>query len=268
MSKAEAAAQVFAALGDPTRLSLVGKLSGGEAQSIARLSEGTRISRQAVTKHLAVLEAAGLVSRLRRGRESRYAYRPDPVAEARAYLDEVSAQWDAAIGRLQAFVENETSSPVGRGGGPFASANGGGEGVGTSPDKSLRPHPPVLRPGPSLSPRERGEATALARRLRRDQTEVERRMWAILRSRQLDGFKFRRQVPIGRYVADFACIEARLVVELDGSQHAERQDYDAARTAAIEAAGFKVMRFWNADVTESPENVAETILAELRLARR
>jgi DNA-binding transcriptional ArsR family regulator len=105
MSRAEAAAQVFAALGDPTRLALLAKLTGGEAQSIARLSHGAAISRQAVTKHLAVLEAAGLVSRLRRGRESRYAYRPEPLDEARAYLDAVSAQWDAAADRLRAFVE-------------------------------------------------------------------------------------------------------------------------------------------------------------------
>jgi DNA-binding transcriptional ArsR family regulator len=101
-----AAAHIFAAMGDPTRLSLLMKLSDGRAQSIAGLSADAAMTRQAVTKHLAVLEGAGLVSRLRAGRESRYAYRPEPVTEARAYLYAVSAQWDAALERLRAFVED------------------------------------------------------------------------------------------------------------------------------------------------------------------
>jgi DNA-binding transcriptional ArsR family regulator len=99
-------AAVFAALGDPTRLSLLARLSDGAARSIARLCDGAPLTRQAVTKHLRVLEDAGLVSRSRVGRESRYAYRPQPVAEARAYLDGVSAQWDAALERLRALVED------------------------------------------------------------------------------------------------------------------------------------------------------------------
>ena len=98
-------APVFAALGDPTRLALLMKLSDGAARSIAALSADSRLTRQAVTKHLHVLEHAGLVRSLKVGRESRFAYRPEPVAEARAYLDTVSAQWDAALGRLKAFVE-------------------------------------------------------------------------------------------------------------------------------------------------------------------
>jgi DNA-binding transcriptional ArsR family regulator len=98
-------APVFAALGDPTRLSLLRKLSDGESRSIASLSAGSDLTRQAVTKHLHVLEKAGLVSSLKVGRESRFAYEPRPVAEARAYLDSVSAQWDAALGRLKQFVE-------------------------------------------------------------------------------------------------------------------------------------------------------------------
>lgn len=98
-------AATFAALGDPTRLSLLGRLSGGQAQSIAKLSTDTRLTRQAITKHLHVLEVAGLVSSLRVGRETQFAYRPEPVEAARSYLDEVSAQWDAAFARLKAFVE-------------------------------------------------------------------------------------------------------------------------------------------------------------------
>ena len=98
---------VFAALGDRTRLSLLSRLSDGEARSIAKLSADARITRQAVTKHLHVLQAAGLVTRRRVGRESRFAYRPEPVEQARSYLEEVSAQWDQAIGRLRALVEGD-----------------------------------------------------------------------------------------------------------------------------------------------------------------
>ena len=100
-----AAAPVFAALGDPTRLALLARLSDGGARSIAALSGDSRLTRQAVTKHLHVLEKAGLVASLRVGRESRFVYRPEPVDAAKASLATVSAQWDAALGRLQAFVE-------------------------------------------------------------------------------------------------------------------------------------------------------------------
>jgi DNA-binding transcriptional ArsR family regulator len=98
---------IFAALGDATRLSLLERLSGGQPLSISALSEGADMTRQAVTKHLRVLEEAGLVASSRVGRESRYAFRPGPVAEARAYLDEVARQWDGALGRLKAFVEKD-----------------------------------------------------------------------------------------------------------------------------------------------------------------
>ncbi|MGH7025385.1 MAG: endonuclease domain-containing protein [Caulobacteraceae bacterium] len=102
-----------------------------------------------------------------------------------------------------------------------------------------------------------------ARELRAEATEVERRLWSILRDRRLGGVKFRRQVPIDRYFADFACVEAKLVVELDGSQHADQEDYDARRSETIEAHGWKVIRFWNGDVIESLDGVAYAILAEL-----
>jgi DNA-binding transcriptional ArsR family regulator len=99
-------AQAFSALGDPMRLALVSRLADGEERSIAALSDGAAMSRQAVTKHLDVLEQAGLVRRLRVGRESRFALRAARVDEARAYLDRISAQWDAALVRLKALVED------------------------------------------------------------------------------------------------------------------------------------------------------------------
>ncbi|MGH7005626.1 MAG: ArsR/SmtB family transcription factor [Alphaproteobacteria bacterium] len=98
-------APLFAALGDRTRLALLTKLSVGGERSIAGLSAQTSLTRQAVTKHLKVLEDAGLVISTRVGRESRYAFRPEPIDEIRAYLNRVSQQWDDALARLQAFVE-------------------------------------------------------------------------------------------------------------------------------------------------------------------
>lgn len=106
MSKADPP-RVFAALGDPTRLSLLIALSTGGSRSIASLSADARMTRQAVTKHLRVLEDAGLVASVRLGRESQFGFRADVIAEARDYLDAVSRQWDTALGRLRAFVEDE-----------------------------------------------------------------------------------------------------------------------------------------------------------------
>src|SRR5256885_1567457 len=98
-------APVFAALGDATRLRLVTKLSGGSRFSIARLTEGSRLTRQAITKHLRVLQDAGLVRGARRGRETLFALEPDPLDEARRALDGISRQWDEALARLKSFVE-------------------------------------------------------------------------------------------------------------------------------------------------------------------
>lgn len=103
---AEGRAAAFAALGDHTRLGLVGKLAAGPPQSIARLAEGSALTRQAITKHLRVLEGAGLVESRRAGRESRFALRPGPLRELRTYLGEVSAQWDDALLRLKSHVED------------------------------------------------------------------------------------------------------------------------------------------------------------------
>lgn len=97
---------VFAAMGDPTRLGILTTLSDGRRRSIAALSAETRMTRQGVTKHLQVLEKAGLVSGVRVGRESRFTYRPERIGDARAYLDSVSARWDAALERLRALVED------------------------------------------------------------------------------------------------------------------------------------------------------------------
>jgi very-short-patch-repair endonuclease len=106
--------------------------------------------------------------------------------------------------------------------------------------------------------------TGRARALRRDQTDAERKLWSMLRNRQLDGCKFRRQVAIDRFFADFACVEAKLVVELDGGQHAERLMEDAERTQVLEACGWRVIRFWNHDVLAESDGVAQSILAALR----
>ncbi|RFB80676.1 ArsR/SmtB family transcription factor [Methylovirgula sp. 4M-Z18] len=99
-------ADVFAALGDPVRLSVINRLSRSEPLSITRLTEGTDRTRQAMTKHLRVLENAGLVRSIREGRESRFALQTETIADARQYLDEVSRQWEEALMRLQAFVED------------------------------------------------------------------------------------------------------------------------------------------------------------------
>lgn len=100
-----------------------------------------------------------------------------------------------------------------------------------------------------------------ARELRRKSTDAEQRLWNCLRNRQLGGAKFRRQVPIDRYVADFLCQDSRLVVEADGGQHSEERD--AARTAYLEAQGFRVIRFWNHDILENIDGVLDRIAEEM-----
>jgi DNA-binding transcriptional ArsR family regulator len=98
-------AAAFAALGDETRLSLVSELAGGAPRSIAQLTDGARMSRQAISKHLRVLEHAGIVRSSRSGRENLFEFNPAPVQELRRYLERVSAQWDEVLGRLKSFVE-------------------------------------------------------------------------------------------------------------------------------------------------------------------
>jgi DNA-binding transcriptional ArsR family regulator len=106
-AKHRASAPVFAALGDETRLSLLARLSGGQRFSIAQLTQGSRLTRQAITKHLRVLERAKVVRCVRVGRESLFEFDPRPVYEIRDYLDQVSAQWDQALARLKSFVEDD-----------------------------------------------------------------------------------------------------------------------------------------------------------------
>ncbi|GGA49156.1 DNA methyltransferase [Pelagibacterium lentulum] len=99
--------------------------------------------------------------------------------------------------------------------------------------------------------------------MRRNPTEAERKMWLLLKDRRFDGYKFRRQVPIGRYIADFVCHSARLVVELDGSQH-HGADTDRMRDDWFEAKGFATLRIWNNDLSESPESVSDAVWAKLQ----
>lgn len=103
--KIEQQAHVFAALGDPTRLSLVAKLIDGEPHSISALADGSQISRQAITKHLTVLENVGLVSKIKDGRESLYELDPKPLESLQEYLAVIATQWDKTLNDLKAFVE-------------------------------------------------------------------------------------------------------------------------------------------------------------------
>lgn len=111
------------------------------------------------------------------------------------------------------------------------------------------PHTPV-QPG----------KRSFAKTLRRDMTEAEGRLWEQLRGRRLEGLKFRRQVPIGSYVADFFCADAMLIVEVDGSQHADSV-HDRQRAMALKALGFRVLRFWNDEVLREMNAVCDTIIA-------
>ena len=107
---------------------------------------------------------------------------------------------------------------------------------------------------------------SMARRLRHNATDAERRLWSRLRNRQVGGVKFRRQVPIGTFVADFASIEAKLVIEVDGSQHAQAAEADRLRSDALGSTGYLVLRFWNNDVIDNIDGVVKEI--ERTLAAR
>jgi very-short-patch-repair endonuclease len=103
------------------------------------------------------------------------------------------------------------------------------------------------------------KAVQRARELRRNPTDTERKLWHHIRDKQIENFRFRRQRPIGKYIVDFICLEANLVIELDGGQHAEQLQYDAARTKYLTAQGLHVLRYWNNDVVQNIEGVLEDI---------
>jgi very-short-patch-repair endonuclease len=94
-------------------------------------------------------------------------------------------------------------------------------------------------------------------------TDAELRLWMRLRCEQIDGYRFRRQLPMGPHIVDFVCLKARLVIEVDGGQHAEIRQQDEGRTAWLASRGFKVLRFWNNDVLEETDGVVQTIRAAL-----
>ena len=105
---------------------------------------------------------------------------------------------------------------------------------------------------------------SFASQLRTNATEAEKRLWYFLRNRQLAGYKFRRQFPIPPYTADFVCLEQRLVIELDGGQHADAVAYDATRSLFLEQQGFRILRFWNNDALGNTEAVLAKILHSLQ----
>jgi very-short-patch-repair endonuclease len=96
-------------------------------------------------------------------------------------------------------------------------------------------------------------------------TIAERKLWQALRDKQLNGHRFRRQHPIGKYIADFACIERKVVIELDGGQHQDHVAYDDRRTAFLQENGWRVLRFWNNDALNNMEGVLSVILGELTI---
>lgn len=100
--------------------------------------------------------------------------------------------------------------------------------------------------------------------LRKEPTLAEARLWAYLRRNQLNGISFRRQHAIGPYITDFCAVKARLIIELDGSQHLEQQEYDARRTAFLEERGYRVLRFWNDDVMRNLAAVLGEIAAMIK----
>jgi very-short-patch-repair endonuclease len=139
------------------------------------------------------------------------------------------------------------------------------EGEATSTDDA--PPPPGFEGAifvPAEDPRpKQARLRGFARDLRRQATPHERRLWACLRDRRFAEFKFRRQVPIGPFIVDFVCYEARLIIELDGSQHADDQVYDSRRDAELERRGFRILRFWNGDLIVNRDSVLDTIAITL-----
>ena len=103
----------------------------------------------------------------------------------------------------------------------------------------------------------------IVKKLRENATDAERKLWHHLRRKQIDGLRFRRQYPLGPYIVDFVCLPARLIIEVDGGQHTEQMERDAARTAWLKAQGFRVIRFWNNEVLGNIEGVLHVIGEQL-----
>ncbi len=112
----------------------------------------------------------------------------------------------------------------------------------------------------------RNMSTEHARKLRKKQTDAERKLWSRLRNRQLGGWKFKRQVPKGPYIVDFICAEARLIIELDGDQHVHEAAiaHDAKRTKYLQESGYRVLRFWNKEIYDNLEGALEAIWSKLQ----
>jgi len=101
--------------------------------------------------------------------------------------------------------------------------------------------------------------SSLAKSLRKNQTQAERLVWSFLKAKQVDGLKFKRQAPIGNYIADFVCFDAKLIIEIDGGQHSSETSKDFKRTGWLQSQGFKVLRFWNNDVLRNTDAVMTMI---------
>ena len=110
--------------------------------------------------------------------------------------------------------------------------------------------------------------TQRARELRKNQTGAENLLWRHIRNRQLNGYKFRRQFPLGSYIVDFACLSLKLIIEVDGSQHMSNMDYDNTRTQYLENHGFQVIRFWNNDVLAQHRTVLDSLILTLSQRER
>ena len=110
--------------------------------------------------------------------------------------------------------------------------------------------------------------TQRARELRKNQTDAENLLWRHIRNRQLNGYKFRRQLPIGSYIVDFACLSLKLIIEVDGSQHMNNVNYDNSRTQYLENQNFRVLRFWNNDVLKQSGAVLDTLTLALSQRER
>ncbi|MDE2446085.1 MAG: endonuclease domain-containing protein [Alphaproteobacteria bacterium] len=133
-------------------------------------------------------------------------------------------------------------------------------------DRNAAPPQPSPLAGEGARRAEEGSAGRtlwLAKKLRKNMTDVEKKLWQNLRAKRFESFKFRRQVPIGNYIVDFVCFEKKLIIELDGSQH-EGSTHDAKRDAWLRAEGFTILRFWNNDINAALDGTLLAILEKLK----